>query len=97
MPVTVDSIRIASIAENGTWTTGQVRKGQGAVLWVEGLPDNADVANIEVTLDSRPLRVTYAKNGQVNVSIPEDTPSGEHRVSVSVAGAADIATMSVAP
>jgi tRNA (mo5U34)-methyltransferase len=97
MAVTVDSIRIASIAENGTWTTGQVRKGQGAVLWVEGLPDNADVANIEVTLDSRPLRVTYAKNGQVNVSIPEDTPSGEHRVSVSVAGAADIATMSVAP
>jgi uncharacterized protein (TIGR03437 family) len=66
------------------------------VLWVEGLPENADVANVRVTLDDRPLKVTYARNCQVNVTVPEDTPPGEHRLSVSMGDATDLAKMLVA-
>jgi uncharacterized protein (TIGR03437 family) len=64
-------------------------------MWVEGLPDNADVHNTRVTADDRPLRVTHASNGQVNAAVPEDMAVGDYRVTVAVGRASDSATVKV--
>ena len=50
-----------------------VRQGDSISLWVEGLPDNADRANVEILLDGAPAQITYlepygtGKPRQVNV------------------------------
>ena len=83
----MDELRIKSIAENETWLDGSVHRGNSVVLWIDGLPENVDVNNTRVTLSGRRLRVTYAGNGQVNATVPEDSETGEHAIAVEVGSA----------
>jgi tRNA (mo5U34)-methyltransferase len=95
VPLQVKSLRITSVTANETWAENTAPRGGWIVMWVEGMPANVDVHNARVTLEGRALRVTYARDGQINAAVPEDTAVGEHRLNVSVGDASDSTTIKV--
>lgn len=86
LPVVVEQLAIASIAENETWAQEEAHRGKTIALWVSGLPENADVHNTHVLLADRRLRVTHVGGGQVNAMVPDDISPGAQEVSVEVGG-----------
>ncbi|HXJ62746.1 MAG TPA: methyltransferase domain-containing protein [Actinomycetota bacterium] len=89
LPVAVDlalpdaDVTITGVADGATWAPNRVSVGSGATLsvWVEGLPENADRANLHVVLEDRPLEITYIGPAetdravrQVNALVPADVP-----------------------
>jgi hypothetical protein len=82
-------VTITGVADGVTWTPNVLALSSGSTLclWVEGLPENADRANVRVLLGSRQVRVTYVAGAgpeqgprQVNVEVPSDAPTGQTRV-----------------
>jgi tRNA (mo5U34)-methyltransferase len=70
---------LKAVQDGTTWETGRISSGSGhLVLWILGLADNCDRANIAVFLDRERLLVDYVgepdENGarQVNVRLPEN-------------------------
>ncbi|HME09164.1 MAG TPA: DUF1698 domain-containing protein [Bryobacteraceae bacterium] len=90
LPLPDSPIRLRSVCDGKTWTPGQLdfERGNAISLWIEGLPENADVHNVRVLLDDRPLLVTYleteSKDGarQVNAELRHAVNAGEARVVV---------------
>ncbi len=72
-------LEIKGACDGITWTPGQVSSGY-LTLWVEGLPENADVANVRLLVGGRPQTVTFvgapdaAGARQVNARV--ETPQG---------------------
>jgi hypothetical protein len=71
VPLEVGSLHIASACDGVSWEQGRASLAGGHLsLWVEGLPRNADVHNVGVTVDGVRQRVTYVgTDGQVNVRL----------------------------
>jgi len=71
VPLEASSLKIASACDGVTWEPGRVSLARGYLsLWVEGLPRNADIRNVRVSLDGARQRVTYVgHDGQVNVRL----------------------------
>lgn len=95
MPLLADSLLITSVAENETWIKNQVAAGKSVAIWIDGLPENADVNNTRVLLNQQRLQVTHAGNGQINAIVPEDAPEGDAVLTVEIAGAAAEAAIHV--
>ena len=98
-PVAVDlslpdrPIAITGVADGSTWQPNQLDLGMGTALslWVDGLPENADRANVQVILGSTRIPVTFVEDDpeeetprQVNVEVPVSTPIGPAPLSVIV-------------
>jgi tRNA (mo5U34)-methyltransferase len=91
VPLAPDHIQIEGVSDGTTWLKGRLdlSLGNSVSLWVSGLPENTDCANLCVSLDGRRLPVTYigaAEGGarQINVQVPDDVPAGPASISVSV-------------
>jgi tRNA (mo5U34)-methyltransferase len=91
VPVPDRQVAIESMADGATWTPNQLRRSSGnaLVLWVDGLPRNADQNTVRVLLGDRGVPVRYvdypgpeAKPRQVNVEIPDVVPTGRMDVRV---------------
>jgi len=90
LPLPDSPIRLKSVCDGKTWVPGHLDLSQGRVisLWIEGLPENADVNNVRVLLDGRPLLVTYLeaepRDGarQVNAELQSPIQPGEASVIV---------------
>jgi hypothetical protein len=111
IPVAVDvplpdaTPAITGVADGTTWTPNTLAMSSGTTLclWVDGLPDNADRANVRVVLDEARVPVTHVDaagagtgSRQINIEIPEDFPAGRHHVRVAVgAGVSDPATVEI--
>lgn len=93
---------IVGIGDGSTWESGIFRPENGSVLclWVSGLPENADRANVRFLLDGRRLEVFYVEresgkaSRQINVRVLPGVPSGSFPVQV-VAGASSSAPTSI--
>jgi tRNA (mo5U34)-methyltransferase len=86
-------IAIAGIADAHTWKPNELdlNAGDAIAIWVEGLPENADINNVRVFLGSTPLTVNYVGPAegsarQVNVRVPEPRPLGRVELRVETLG-----------
>jgi hypothetical protein len=90
MPLAESKIRIAGVSDGTTWARGVLERAHGSTLaaWIEGLPENADRANVRVRLGGDPVEVLYvsAADGQVNVNVPAEAPAGFYRLEAQVGG-----------
>ena len=92
VPPGSDGLVITGVCDGKTWKRDEVRVADEGVvsIWVEGLPENADVANTEVLLGVRRLRVDcLVREGpglavQVNAILPGDCAPGPASVLVKV-------------
>jgi hypothetical protein len=84
MPLESGPIRIAGVCDGTTWTPNDIdlKKGSALSLWVQGLPENADRANVRVYLADVRLEVMYIEPArpneprQLNVIAPREAESG---------------------
>jgi tRNA (mo5U34)-methyltransferase len=90
LPLAASNIRIEGVCDGTTWVKNRIDLSQGEVLtlWVTGLPENVDSANLCATLQGRRLPVAYIERGdaarQINLKIPRNVPAGPAAISVSV-------------
>jgi len=76
---------ITGACDGTTWSQNEINLSLGNVLsiWVTGLPENADRANVHVSLGGQRLAPVYieAETGklarQINVQVPDGAPIGE--------------------
>jgi hypothetical protein len=64
LPLVVGSLRLRKVSDGVTWKLGELDTSQGSVLtfWIEGLPENADLNNVNATLGGRSLRMLYLES-----------------------------------
>jgi hypothetical protein len=94
VPVAVDiklattALAIRGVADGTTWKPGELdlTRGDGLVLWVEGLPDNADRSNVRVSVGGERVPVWFVGSGQVNLRIPPEMPRGRFDVVLELGG-----------
>lgn len=94
LPLKAQQIEVKEVVDGVAWTKGEVKVGEQGFLscWVNGLPENADRANVRVFLGDRRLEVNYVgepdANGfrQVNMVVPAGVIQGEHAFRVECAG-----------
>ncbi len=88
-------VAITGVKDGTTWRPDELALGSGSVLslWLEGLPENADRANVGVFLGDRRLMVAYisppdpeAQARQVNAEVPEDVSTGDAELVVRLGG-----------
>ncbi|HEY6346338.1 MAG TPA: methyltransferase domain-containing protein [Bryobacteraceae bacterium] len=79
----VGPIAIAGLADAHTWKPNELdlNVGDAIAIWVEGLPENADINNVKVFLGSTPLTVDYVSPAegstrQVNARVTAPLWSG---------------------
>jgi len=95
LPFTGREATITGVADGTSWTPGAIVLSTGTTLslWVEGLPDNADRANLSVILGDRRVQVVHLDRAdpsrthrQVNVEVPANTAPGRTPLRVVVGG-----------
>jgi tRNA (mo5U34)-methyltransferase len=85
MPVKVERLRADGLCDGVTWKKGEVSLEAGGALtcWVEGLPENADRANVTVWLDDLKVAPCFVGEPddkgmrQVNALLPPALEKGE--------------------
>lgn len=90
LPVRVESLAVTGAADGRTWAASEVQLGPDAVLalWVEGLPENRDHANLHIQLGEHRLEADSigpweaGKAAQVNVRLPEEVTAGTYPLTV---------------
>ncbi len=94
LPVDCESLTITGAADGKTWTPYQLQTGPDAVLalWVAGLPENRDRANVRIGLGEYALPPytiepwEAAKPAQINVRLPAELEPGTYPLTVAVGG-----------
>jgi hypothetical protein len=79
LPTLLDRIKVHGVCGGSTWRPGEV--GDSLSCWVEGLPENADIANVRLWIGDCRLRVLWvgeAEAGvrQINASVPQGCGPG---------------------
>lgn len=90
IPASTDRLELRSIYDGISWDPGVVHGANGgfASMWMRGLPDNADRANIRVYAGGKrhPVIFVSALNPegerQVNVKLRDEIGEGEHQIHV---------------
>jgi tRNA (mo5U34)-methyltransferase len=80
VPVVVEKIVVAGVCDGVTFRTGEA--GETVSCWVEGLPENADLLNVRLSIGDRRLRAVWmgepeAGLRQINALVPAGCTSGE--------------------
>jgi len=80
MPLAVETIKLIGVCDAVTWKAGEA--GELLSCWVEGLPENADLQNVRLSIGERRLKNLWlggADKGirQINASLPAGCASGE--------------------
>jgi tRNA (mo5U34)-methyltransferase len=92
LPVAASTLRISGLSDGTTWQPGVLDLRRGSILstWVEGLPDNADRANVRAVLGGETLAVNFVSpldSGaprQVNIEVPSEIPEGAFELEISL-------------
>ena len=92
-PMSTGDLAVVSVQDADTWNTRSISSAAThVIIWVRGLGENADRANVAAYWDQRRLPVDFVgdtiENGarQVNACLPDDLPSGVAQISVRYAG-----------
>jgi tRNA (mo5U34)-methyltransferase len=88
VPLAPGRVVVTAVSDGTTWRPGEFDPNVGDVvsLWVDGLPENADVHNVRVFLDSTPLTTVHVKDTQVNAQMPRSLPAGPAEVRLETGG-----------
>lgn len=93
VPLMAGSLAINGICDGVTWEPHRVSLKNGVVaIWVDGLPENADIANVGVYVGGRRQLTTFVGRlaphaaTQVNAAVDPAIPLGTQRLSIRVAG-----------
>jgi tRNA (mo5U34)-methyltransferase len=94
LPVRCESLAIIGAGDGKTWTPYEVHADPDAVLclWVAGLPENRDRANVSIDLGGHPLPPDSiepweaGKPAQINVRLSEDLKPGTYPLTVAIGG-----------
>ncbi|HWF08754.1 MAG TPA: methyltransferase domain-containing protein [Bryobacteraceae bacterium] len=92
VPLTASKPGISGLRDGTSWKPGVLDLSRGSVLtaWVEGLPENADRANVRAVLGGEALPVDFVSPGisdaprQVNIEVPAEVPDGDLEVEILV-------------
>lgn len=90
MPAAPASLVLNGVCDGADWTPNVARGTLSC--WVEGLPENADRANVFVIIGGEPAPVVFCGEPtsegyrQVNAIVPADCPAGESAVAVACGG-----------
>ncbi|HUJ11060.1 MAG TPA: methyltransferase domain-containing protein [Verrucomicrobiae bacterium] len=87
-------IVITGVADGHTWKPNELDLDTGdvIVLWIEGLPENSDLNNVRVFLESTALSTVYVGNSgvdkttQVNAQVRKPLAVGPRHIHVEVLG-----------
>ena len=90
IPAHTDRLDLRSIYDGISWDQGVAKRANGgfASMWLRGLPENADRANVRVYAGGmrHPVIFVSALNAegerQVNVKLREEIGDGQHRIHV---------------
>jgi tRNA (mo5U34)-methyltransferase len=94
LPLEVGEVAIRSVADGRTWKENELNLGAGDSIsvWVQGLPENADVYNVRAFLNNTAVATRYVgpadSSGatQVNLEVSEATPAGPAEIRVEILG-----------
>ena len=87
IPEICESLVIQSVYDGVAWTENSIQS-RYITLWIQGLPDNADVSNVKVYLGDNTPRIEYLGSAdsnslrQVNCLVSESLPHGCHDLKV---------------
>lgn len=94
VPLPPSSPRIEGLCDGTTWTRDALDLARGRILslWCAGLPQNADRANLRVTIDGIPCRaevdgaaaISNPVSRQVNVTVPASVSAGHSEVTLRI-------------
>ena len=82
----VSSLGISDVCDSTTWARGSARQGGYVSLWISGLPDNADVANVHIDIGDHAHPPEYISTPneigarQVNVKLGPEVQPGVYDV-----------------
>lgn len=91
LPMQVDALKIVGACDGRSWKPGEVEAGEDAriSIWLQGLPENADRANVRVQLGAKRLAIDELLSQepgtdyrQVNVKLPRAFPKGRYELQV---------------
>jgi uncharacterized protein (TIGR03437 family) len=90
LPPNTSGLKISGVSDGTTWELNSLdlRKGNVLALWVNGLPENADRANLRVLLGGQRLPVVFVSAEQVNAEVPHGILSGRFEVEIEIIGGA---------
>jgi tRNA (mo5U34)-methyltransferase len=96
VPALAQALSITGVSDGRTWKAADIRLNPNGIIavWVTGLPENADLNNIDVILDGRRLAVVYvsvrepSQPSQINVEVPADFPVGKAKIHIEVGNVA---------
>ena len=94
LPLQVSRIVCQGVHDSISWKSDEVSVAEIGYLscWADGLPENADRANVRVWLDDRRLSVVWVgvpdAEGkiQVNITVPAGVTKGEHGLQIECCG-----------
>jgi len=93
MPLECGPLEVRAVCDARTYERNLIRLGPEPFVsvWLSGLPENADRANVRVTLDGIELRTTYvgtrsSADWQVNAALPADLRPGRYGLRVICGG-----------
>lgn len=84
MPLAVERLTLKGVADSLTWDAKIHLAPEGFLsCWIDGLPENADRANVRLQLGAERLRVLYvgeqtAQGRQINAAVPGHLPPGAY-------------------
>lgn len=91
IPIRIENLQVLGAADGHTWKPGEVAAGTDArvSLWIVGLPENADRANVKIFLGTKRLTIDellpeQSGNRQINVKLPRAFPQGRYDLTVQV-------------
>jgi tRNA (mo5U34)-methyltransferase len=83
LPVDNYRFKIAGVTDGITWRKSELdlARGRIVVVWVKGLPEHADKANVRVLFNGAPMRIEHLESGpkvvQINAAIPDGAKDGK--------------------
>ena len=81
LPLTVERLHLRGVCDGTTWQPNAV--GETLACWVEGLPENADLANVRLWIGDRKLRILWMADHdasgirQINAAVPPAAAPGD--------------------
>ncbi|MBL8231895.1 MAG: DUF1698 domain-containing protein [Bryobacterales bacterium] len=96
VPLDVEELKLVGACDGRSWKPGEVQAGEDARMsvWLSGLPENADRANVRVRLGAKRLAIDEllppepeADYRQVNVKLPRAFPKGRYDLVVTLGNA----------
>jgi tRNA (mo5U34)-methyltransferase len=82
LPVGADALEIETVCDATTWERNRVdlSRGYAITLWMFGLPENADRANVRVHLGDLRLQLLFVGGRQINALIPDEVKPGHYQI-----------------